>query len=272
MNLLVRVVAGAVLAAITAACVWFGEPWLEILIGVAAVAVCWEFTTICTGFGARPFEWLLVPVAVWWAERFYTGDSFGGASFNVVDEGFAVLIVGGALAMVILAAPAARWFSTIAGAAYIGLCLGYFVALSRSPGAVDHYGAKLILVTLAGPIAGDTAAYFVGSAIGKHRFFPDISPKKSVEGAIASLIATVAVMTALVCLVLSMPLWKGAILGLLISVAAQGGDLAESKLKREGGVKDSGRLVPGHGGLLDRLDSILIVAPVMYWWLQVAAS
>lgn len=120
----------------------------------------------------------------------------------------------------------------------------------------------LLLLMLAIVWLGDTAAYYVGSAVGKHKMAPRVSPNKSWEGAAASLAAAM-----LVALVWS--LWRqGAVdpwlLGLaaLTSVAAQIGDLVESMLKRGAGVKDSGTLLPGHGGVLDRIDALLFAAPV----------
>jgi phosphatidate cytidylyltransferase len=112
---------------------------------------------------------------------------------------------------------------------------------------------------------GDTAAYYVGSAIGKHKLSPRISPGKSWEGAIASTLFSAAfVMTYLAWALPQEPLAKTAFVGVFANVAGQMGDLAESALKRGAGVKDSGTMLPGHGGWLDRLDSSLFSMPVVY--------
>jgi phosphatidate cytidylyltransferase len=116
---------------------------------------------------------------------------------------------------------------------------------------------------------GDTAAFYVGSAIGKHKLSPLISPGKSWEGAVASTILAAAfVMSYLAWALPAEPLWKSAFVGVFGNVAGQLGDLAESALKRGAGVKDSGTMLPGHGGWLDRLDSSLFSMPVVYGCLR----
>lgn len=110
----------------------------------------------------------------------------------------------------------------------------------------------------------DMAAYFVGSKFGKHRLAPNISPKKSVEGAIAGFItsATFFIITSNYLIEISLIL--SILLGVIIGILGQIGDLIESKLKRDAGVKDSSNLIPGHGGILDRFDSIIFVVPFVY--------
>ena len=113
--------------------------------------------------------------------------------------------------------------------------------------------------------ATDTSAYLVGRAIGRTPLAPSISPNKTREGAVAGLIgAVVASILANNLLGLSAIMWEAAALGVIIGVLGQLGDLAESRLKRKAGVKDSGWLIPGHGGILDRLDSILYVLPAVH--------
>ncbi len=115
---------------------------------------------------------------------------------------------------------------------------------------------------------GDTAAYYVGKSIGQHRLAPRISPGKSVEGAIASLIASVAFgYFYLMRLVPGVAPWEAAAISAMANVAGQLGDLAESALKRGAGVKDSGALLPGHGGWLDRVDSALFAMPAIWVWI-----
>jgi len=122
-----------------------------------------------------------------------------------------------------------------------------------------HLGANDTLLAVLPLWAGDSAAYFVGKKLGKHALAPKISPKKSWEGAIANFLACIAISLALMPL-LGHPWWLHALAGALCGVFGQMGDLYESKMKREAGVKDSGSLLPGHGGLLDRIDSLLFSA------------
>jgi len=115
----------------------------------------------------------------------------------------------------------------------------------------------------------DSAAYFIGRRWGEHKMSPYLSPKKSWEGGVAGFVTSVAVAAGLVPL-LGLPLSyvQAIILGALVGVVGQVGDLAESLLKRQVGVKDSSRLIPGHGGMLDRLDSLMFVIPTVYYLLR----
>jgi phosphatidate cytidylyltransferase len=127
------------------------------------------------------------------------------------------------------------------------------------------HGMALTILVLACTMVSDTFAYFVGRAFGRHRMAPRISPKKSVEGALGGLVG--AVVAALVVKIYSpwLPTREALVLGLIIGIVGQWGDLFESAFKRDFRVKDSGRILPGHGGILDRFDSILFAGFVAYW-------
>jgi phosphatidate cytidylyltransferase len=135
----------------------------------------------------------------------------------------------------------------------------------------DTFGSgRLWLVVLVLAVWSlDSAAYIVGRSFPRGRFMNHISPKKTWSGAIGGTIAAVVVSAVLAAVLLSVDPIIGAVTGLLIAVAAQTGDLAESVIKRAAGVKDSGTLIPGHGGILDRVDSFLFAAPIAYLWLLV---
>ncbi|HEY5506459.1 MAG TPA: CDP-archaeol synthase [Coriobacteriia bacterium] len=151
--------------------------------------------------------------------------------------------------------------TTVFGAMYAGFTLSHLVLVR----ALDS-GAEIIVIILASVWAMDVFAYFIGSAIGTHRLAPHISPKKTWEGFAAGTVGTVAAWTIGWYLIhTSLPLWWFVVTGLVVSVAALLGDLAESRLKREMNVKDSGRLLPGHGGFLDRFDSLIVVSVVVYY-------
>ncbi|MFT4038469.1 MAG: phosphatidate cytidylyltransferase [Thermomicrobiales bacterium] len=130
-------------------------------------------------------------------------------------------------------------------------------------------GLAWALAVILGTWAGDSAAYLTGRAFGRHKLAPAVSPGKTIEGSLGGLIAT-AVVSALVFGASGvLPWWSGALVGLVIGVAGQLGDLSESFLKRQAGVKDSGSLIPGHGGMLDRIDALLFAFPaaLLAWWL-----
>jgi phosphatidate cytidylyltransferase len=153
--------------------------------------------------------------------------------------------------------------TTVFGALYAGFTLSHLVLMR----ALDS-GVELVIITLFSVWAMDVFAYLVGSAIGTHRLAPHISPKKSWEGFLAGCVGTVAVWGVGWWLTGSrLSLWWFLLIGLVAAVAGLVGDLAESALKREVGAKDSGTLLPGHGGFLDRFDSMIVVAIVVYYLL-----
>ncbi|MBA4370325.1 MAG: phosphatidate cytidylyltransferase [Coriobacteriaceae bacterium] len=151
--------------------------------------------------------------------------------------------------------------ATVFGAVYVGFMLSHLVLMRR----LDE-GTLLVMATILSVWANDVFAYLIGSTMGRHRMVPAISPRKSWEGFAAGTAFTVAVWMVLYFVAdtgLSLA-WHAAA-GVAVSVAAVVGDLAESRLKREAGVKDSGRLLPGHGGFLDRFDSLILVSVVAFY-------
>lgn len=153
---------------------------------------------------------------------------------------------------------------TLAGVFYVGL-LSYLVLLRRLGGGAG-WDAGLMWAGMAFLCTwgADTLAYFVGITWGRHKLAPKISPQKSVEGLLGG-IAGAALAGLLWGPAIPLPRWQGAALGAAIALIATVGDLAESALKRTAGVKDAGRLLPGHGGVLDRFDSSLFVLPFVYY-------
>jgi phosphatidate cytidylyltransferase len=126
-------------------------------------------------------------------------------------------------------------------------------------------GIVLILIAVVGPWISDSGAYFAGRFFGRHLLFPSLSPKKNVEGGAGGLLLTLLVVAPVAYLLLDFGLVKALIIGAIVSVASQFGDLFESSLKRILGVKDLGTFLPGHGGVLDRVDSLLFTAPAVYY-------
>ena len=155
---------------------------------------------------------------------------------------------------------AALW--ALGGALYIGLPLRYFLELRGLPD-----GAAWVFLALLTAFANDTAAYAVGRAAGRHRMAPGISPGKTWEGAAGGVLAAL-IACPLLAVLFGLPEGPWAVLGFGVATAAQAGDLLESALKRRAGVKDASALVPGHGGVLDRLDSLVLVAPLVYHYSQ----
>ncbi|MEU1837138.1 phosphatidate cytidylyltransferase [Micromonospora chersina] len=150
-------------------------------------------------------------------------------------------------------------------AVYVPFLGGFAAMLAAAP----DDGHLRVLVTLVAVVLSDTGGYAAGVAFGKHPMAPTISPKKSWEGFAGSVTAAAAGSALLLWLLLDVAPWWGALFGMAISVAAVLGDLAESMIKRDLGVKDMSNLLPGHGGLMDRLDSILFAVPTAYLLLAV---
>jgi phosphatidate cytidylyltransferase len=156
---------------------------------------------------------------------------------------------------------------TIAGIIYVAWFFGFVAQITYFDG-VGHRWYLYFVMTILVTKGSDVAAYLVGSAIGRTPLAPRISPKKTVEGAVAGLV--VGALVGLACaawlpLPLDLPLWRGLLVGALLSLVGQFGDVAESVLKRDAGVKDSGARLPGLGGILDVIDSMLFATPLMYF-------
>jgi phosphatidate cytidylyltransferase len=157
------------------------------------------------------------------------------------------------------AAPAAM---ALLAFVYVGAMLGHAVWLHRLP-----EGPWLLLVLLGTTWVGETAAYLVGSTLGRHKLAPVVSPNKTIEGALAQVITSVLAAVGLGAWLVptaSAAFWAGA--GVLLGVVGQIGDLVESAIKRSAKAKDAGGIIPGHGGLLDRLDSLLFNLPAFFYY------
>ena len=162
--------------------------------------------------------------------------------------------------------------STFLGIFYIGLFSTSLIALREfyfASNETDLYGAFLIISILASTWIGDSAAYYGGTAFGKHKLFPRVSPKKSWEGAIFGFIFSVGTLILAKVIVLNYLSSADAIfIGIIIGIFGQLGDLVESLIKRDSDVKDSSSFIPGHGGFFDRFDSLLFSAPAIWVYLK----
>lgn len=169
--------------------------------------------------------------------------------------------------------PILSFSSTISGIVYIPIMLTGLLGIrefnSMNPYFFPEYSDAGIftIAVFASVWICDSAAYFVGRAFGKNKLYERISPKKTIEGAVGGLIASIIFFFVFNYFVEYIPLIHGAIIGLLIGIFGQMGDLFESMLKRDAGIKDSSNLLPGHGGMLDRFDSMIFVAPIVFIYL-----
>jgi phosphatidate cytidylyltransferase len=239
--------------------------WRPAFLGVVAIAVgvgIWELVRAIRTSGANP---PLVPLVAGGA--LMTGLAWWGES-DALTFGLIVTVV--AVMVWRLADGAGGYGRDVTAATFVAVYvpfLGGFAALLGSP----DDGARRVVVTLAAVVLSDTGGYIAGVLFGKHAMAPSVSPKKSWEGLAGSLVATAVGSAVLLLLLLDVPVWWGLLFGLAVSAASVVGDLGESMVKRDLGVKDMGTLLPGHGGLMDRLDSIVFAAPTAYLLLTVIA-
>lgn len=238
--------------------------------------------------GYREFRRLCAPLSADPAPATGYAAVFAFAAAGFTGSGEAVLVAALATGVPFVAVlarsqgstPVVAWSLAVAGSFYVGLPVYAAVALRTSPGDVDAAwlrslaaavadgdgaprGLAWLLIVLFATWLGDTLAYFVGRRWGRRLLLPRVSPKKTVEGALGGL-AGAALAGGLGVLVfgLGVPTVAGAAVGLVLGAVGQVGDLAESLLKRQAGVKDSGALIPGHGGVLDRIDGLLFALAI----------
>lgn len=242
-----------------------GPVWLFGVIMVLAGALGqWEFTGMFERAGVRTFRVLGL-----------VGGSLVTASFALpVSERAAFTAVLLGLFTVGLLRPRENrpvWEPvavTLFGICYVNWLLGYTFWLRDL-----EAGREWILLLVSVTWLGETAAYLVGSTMGRHKLAPTVSPRKTVEGSIAQLVMSVlAALGARATFFPELRLADAVVVGLLLGVVGQAGDLLESAIKRSVGTKDTGQLIPGHGGMLDRADSLLINTPVLFYYATYARS
>ncbi len=268
-----RVAVAAVGIPIAVTAGYLGGYWLAGLLAVLAALAAAEFCRMYRGKGIAAAPWvaaLLAVVYVWLA--------VGSPSAGYLV--WATVVTLGVTAVLIIRVepqgqPGLAAVLTAFGAFYAGGLLAFALWLRSIGGPGPGWsGTAVLFLPVAVTWLGDSAAYSVGRAIGRHKLAPVISPKKTWEGAIAGLVATAAGAALYVELTRQLVPWSMSIgqvllFGSLISVAGQVGDLFESRFKRDCGVKDSSNLLPGHGGALDRVDSLLFVFPFAYAFLRI---
>ena len=293
MQLLKRILTAVLLIPIVLVLVlWAPVSVLALLAALVALLAIQELLKLAEAYGIRPFHW---PTYIFVGLFFLflavnpgkdtpllsTAIFAGSLGFLAALAPFIFLVIGMRRVELRSALPAAM--TSAFAFAYVALPLGFLVQIREQAS-----GAFLLLYLLVLVWAGDIFAYFVGRSLGRHLMSPRISPRKTWEGTLASLIASLAVGVLLYNYALPInsallnahliekkdglfalekaALWPTLLLSAAINVAAQLGDLVESLIKRGAGVKDSGALLPGHGGMLDRIDALLFAAPVLWYY------
>jgi phosphatidate cytidylyltransferase len=260
-----RVITGAVGVPLVILAIWFGDPWpwFTLLIAAAALAGTYEFYRMANFDRREPLLYLglLCSLALVLSSHYRSHDVL-----SIVITATVLISL-----ICLLCRPSREnafrnWAWTIVGALYVGWMLSYWLSLR---GLED--GLNWVYLAMLTTFANDTGAFFIGRARGKHKLAPAISAAKTWEGAIGGLLSGIAaaVVIATVLNLISpftFRYWQIILLGFLVGLFAQLGDLVESLLKRNMGVKESGNLLPGHGGILDRFDSLIFVGVVVYYY------
>jgi phosphatidate cytidylyltransferase len=292
-----RLLTAAVLGPIIVAIVLLGEPWMSVLVGVAAFLALVELVGLLDAAGHEPPQVLAIVtgMGITAAGLITTNDeSVGGLVSHLVTALDPPGLVAATLVAAVLLLAAAgftradpragftTWAMTSFGVAYIGLLLPAIVLVAHlapaggSPstavgplglGSGVAWALMLVLVVW----GYDTGAYLTGRWVGRRRLVEHISPSKTVEGLAGGLVvATIA--AGIGAFLIGLDPWHPLVIGPLVGLSAQAGDVAESMLKRAAGRKESGFLVPGHGGILDRVDSFLFAAPALAGYALLAAG
>jgi phosphatidate cytidylyltransferase len=258
---LTRILSGVALAAVAVAAVWFLTPVALLAVALVAAALAFaEYARIVGAIGAH------VP---WWTSLLLTLVACAMVPFPWIDPVVVIvlaLITAAANVLVSDRVGEATLSDTAAAVlapVYIGLPLGALVGIAAVA------GREAVLILIATVAVSDTAQYYAGRTFGRRPLAPRRSPNKTVEGALGGfIVAPVALVVAGGSWLPGIPPLRLALLGVLLVAAGMIGDLFESMLKRAAGMKDSGALIPGHGGVLDRIDALLFAAPVFYFFIR----
>jgi phosphatidate cytidylyltransferase len=264
-----RARSAAILAPPVLIALLLGGPWIALVVAVAVVIAATELFRLLTAAGHASFPALGTVLAVVIALGDTVKAMAGGSGLMFAAVGL-VLVGFAALTRLDPREGLASLMTTVFGALYVGL-LGYVIRLAAVDAPViassplGWLGGERawVLILLLTVWTFDTAAYATGRRFGRRHFIAHISPGKTAEGVVGGAVAATIVCTLLVALI-GRSAAAAIPLGLAIATAAQAGDLVESMVKRAAGAKESGRLIPGHGGLLDRIDSFLFAAPVAF--------
>ncbi|WP_411501727.1 phosphatidate cytidylyltransferase [Brevibacillus centrosporus] len=253
-----RIITGLIGGAAFLLLIYLGGSWYSLLVLLLAVIGHFEFMRMA---GLQPWNvasilgYILMISILWPSLTFSTW-----LTISTPDLMIAVLLL-----LLIYSVLRKNQFHiehialTLVGALYIGFGFTYMAATRNLPD-----GLMLTVLVILGIWSTDSGAYFVGKAIGKRKLWPEISPNKTIEGSLGGLLASIVVVLAVNAIFGGLDTLQAFLIAVVAGIIGQLGDLVESGLKRHFGVKDSGQLIPGHGGVLDRFDSFLLVFPVLH--------
>ena len=263
-----RIITGLLIGIGASILVWFGDPWVTAAVCVVSALASYEFYRIVKNENIKPLTWLGIIFSVLFAVNAFVQTN----SINIagVSSWFTLTSLITSITVIPLLWMLFKqnrehafinWGWTVAGVLYTGWLLSFYIHIRAT-----ENGLGWLFLVLGCTALCDVFAYAVGSTLGKHPLASSISAGKTVEGSIGGLIASI-IFAIVSSLLFNLPLnyWQMILTGVIISIFAQTGDLVESLLKRNMKAKDAGNVLPGHGGILDRIDSHLLVAPVAYY-------
>jgi phosphatidate cytidylyltransferase len=252
---------------ILSAAIWWGFPWLTILLAIAVVLGVMEFYHLFRAGDAS----LPTTLGSIWALAFLVAGQTSPELTHFLTSATWIFLAGAFVSVLWFIAfhqgpsPIQASAYLVLGPVYVGFLLSHALLLRE----YGDFGRDWLFFALLVTFATDTGAFLVGRSVGRHQMAPAISPNKTWEGAIGGLVLAVLASLALGLLLdLALDRWQQALIGATVGVVAQLGDLSESTLKRVSQVKDAGSIIPGHGGILDRLDSLVFSIPSVYYLLN----
>jgi phosphatidate cytidylyltransferase len=243
--------------------VYYGGWWLGAAVLALSLIGIWEYYGLARAKGVKPLTAWGLAGGVILCYCFFEPSAISAGAVSL----WLLLLLCRMVVKGDVESSLARAGATVFGVVYVAGLLGHLMLLR---GLDDVFGFKLAVLTMTLIWIGDTGAYFTGMAFGKRPLAPKISPKKSMEGLAGGALFT---LTAAFLIarywIWELSNWQALVIGLGVAVFGTLGDLFESLLKRDAGVKDSGNLLPGHGGVLDRFDSMMFALPFVYWFCRI---
>lgn len=251
-----RVITGVILTVVSFSIIWWGVYPFACMVAIFSSLGLWEFYSLAERKGLRPGKRIglilnlaIVVTAAFWSEF---------VAHHVLILGFVLMFSVLLLRPQERVSPLLDSALTMLGVIYVSWFFSFLVHLRKLP-----QGAELLTLLIFATAFTDMGGYFIGRRFGKTKLYPRVSPKKTVEGALGGgLVAMIACSVS--GLVMGIPVLHCLTAAMLVAIVGQMGDLFESSLKRDVGVKDSGRILRGHGGVLDRFDSLALAAPIFY--------
>ena len=257
-----RLLAAAVGVPVVLLAIFGGVPGVAGIALAAALVAGYELANLSRQSGISRVFATAIPLFLVAATAVFALSSPAGEPVQTGVIAASAILAGLAVLIVLIAVPRGPSLSRIGllAAVYFGVLMAHAPGLARL-----EDGREWVLIAVLGTFAADTGAYAVGSLFGRHKIAPRISPAKSLEGLAGGMLASAGAVAALVAIVdPGMAVLAGALLGLAMGAAGAAGDLLESWFKRRADVKESGKLIPGHGGILDRIDSLAPNLAVVY--------